>query len=149
VSDPIELAVIERGAGAPVALVHGGVFHSGPAWAKSMGALVDAGYRVIAVDRRGHGRSPQDYRAFIPAPLPPDPPVELDQALVSLLSKADLGLERLDGMAQTLPNPDLFVAMYVRREAVYSSQTEGKQSTLDDVLAFERDPEGTPASEGR
>lgn len=52
-------------------------------------------------------------------------------------------------MAQTLPNPDLFVAMYVRREAVYSSQIEGKQSTLDDVLAFELDPEGTTASEGR
>jgi 3-oxoadipate enol-lactonase len=57
VSDPIELAAIERGAGAPVALVHGGVFHSGPAWAKNIGPLVDAGYRVIAVDRRGHGRS--------------------------------------------------------------------------------------------
>jgi Fic family protein len=68
---------------------------------------------------------------------------------VSLLSKADLGLGRLDGMAQTLPNPDLFAAMYVRREAVYSSQIEGKQSTLDDVLAFELDPEGTTASEGR
>lgn len=59
---------------------------------------------------------------------------------ISLLSAADLAIGRLDGVAQTLPNPDLFVAMYVRREAVLSSQIEGTQSTLDDVLAFELDP---------
>lgn len=58
-TDPIELAAIDRGAGDPVALVHGGVIHSGPAWAKSLGPLIDAGYRVVAVDRRGHGRSPK------------------------------------------------------------------------------------------
>lgn len=58
-SDPVELAAIDRGAGTPVTLVHGGVIHSGPAWAKSLGPLIDAGYRVIAVDRRGHGRSPK------------------------------------------------------------------------------------------
>jgi Fic family protein len=57
--------------------------------------------------------------------------------MLSLLSQADQQLGRLDGLAQTLPNPDLFVAMYVRREAVLSSQIEGTQSTLDDVLAFE------------
>lgn len=56
-NDPIELAAIDRGAGPPVALVHGGVFHGAPAWAKQIGAIVEAGYRVIAVDRRGHGRS--------------------------------------------------------------------------------------------
>jgi Fic family protein len=55
------------------------------------------------------------------------------------LSAADLAIGRLDGVAQTLPNPDHFVAMYVRREAVLSSQIEGTQSTLDDVLAFELD----------
>jgi len=55
------------------------------------------------------------------------------------LSAADLAIGRLDGVAQTLPNPDLFVAMYVRREAVLSSQIEGTQSTLDDVLAFDLD----------
>ena len=49
---------------------------------------------------------------------------------------------RLDGLTRTLPNPDLFVAMYVRREAVLSSQIEGTQSTLDDVLAFELDSPG-------
>ncbi|HEX3723781.1 MAG TPA: Fic/DOC family N-terminal domain-containing protein, partial [Nitrolancea sp.] len=59
--------------------------------------------------------------------------------MISLLSRADQALGRLDGLSQTLPNPDLFVAMYVRREAVYSSQIEGTQSTLDDVLEFELD----------
>jgi pimeloyl-ACP methyl ester carboxylesterase len=54
----VELAAIERGAGPAVTLIHGGVFHSGPAWAKTIGPLVQAGYRVIAVDRRGYGRSP-------------------------------------------------------------------------------------------
>jgi 4,5:9,10-diseco-3-hydroxy-5,9,17-trioxoandrosta-1(10),2-diene-4-oate hydrolase len=54
----VELAAIERGAGPAVTLIHGGVFHSGPAWARTIGPLVQDGYRVIAVDRRGYGRSP-------------------------------------------------------------------------------------------
>ena len=87
-------------------------------------------------------KQPAGYRAFIPAPLPPTPPVRLDHPIVALLSLADQALGRLDGVAQTLPNPGLFVAMYVRREAVLSSQIEGTQSTLDDVLAFELDPKG-------
>jgi pimeloyl-ACP methyl ester carboxylesterase len=57
-TDPIELSAIDRGAGPPVALVHGGVFHAAPAWARQIGPLVEGGYRSIAVDRRGHGRSP-------------------------------------------------------------------------------------------
>jgi Fic family protein len=57
--------------------------------------------------------------------------------MISLLSAADLALGRLDGAALIVPDPDLFVAMYVRREAVLSSQIEGTQSTLDDVLEFE------------
>jgi Fic family protein len=61
----------------------------------------------------------------------------LDPDLIRLLSTADQALGRLDGVAQTLPNPELFLAMYVRREAVLSSQIEGTQSTLDDVLAYE------------
>ena len=82
------------------------------------------------------------YRAFIPAPLPPDPPLLFDARMLQLLSRADQALGRLDGVAQTLPNPDLFVAMYIRQEAVYSSQIEGTQSTLDDVLEFELDAAG-------
>lgn len=86
------------------------------------------------------------YRAFIPAPLPPDPPIVMDGELVRLLSAADRALGRLDGVATVLPNPELFVAMYVRQEAVLSSQIEGTQSTLEDVLEFEADgPSGTTA----
>lgn len=80
------------------------------------------------------------YTAFVPAPLPPDPPVRMDGAISALLSRADQAVGRLDGVARTLPNPDLFVAMYVRREAVESSRIEGTHSTLEDVLAFELDP---------
>ena len=77
------------------------------------------------------------YRAFIPAPLPPDPPVQLSGELQKLLSQADRALGRLDGSIQTLPNSDLFVLMYVRKEAVLSSQIEGTQSSLQDLLAAE------------
>jgi len=84
-------------------------------------------------------QQPEGYRAFIPAPLPPDPPLQFDTELATVLARAGTTLGRLDGVAATLPNPELFVAMYVRREAVLSSQIEGTQSTLDDVLAFELD----------
>lgn len=77
------------------------------------------------------------YSAFIPAPLPPQPPISLTGTLQALLSKADRELGRLDGSIQTLPNPDLFVLMYVRKEAVLSSQIEGTQSSLQDLLAAE------------
>jgi len=82
-------------------------------------------------------RQPTGYRAFIPAPLPPNPPINLSGQIQSLLSRADRALGRLDGSIHTLPNPDLFVAMYVRKEAVLSSQIEGTQSSLQDVLTAE------------
>lgn len=82
-------------------------------------------------------RQPTGYRAFIPAPLPPDPPLDFTGELQVLLSQADRALGRLDGSIKTLPNPDLFVFMYVRKEAVLSSQIEGTQSSLQDVLAAE------------
>lgn len=85
-------------------------------------------------------RQPSGYRAFVPAPLPPDPVIVLDSGTLALLSQADQAIGRLDGASRMLPNPDLFVAMYVRREAVESSAIEGTQSTLQDVLAFELDP---------
>src|SRR3954454_2761098 len=84
---------------------------------------------------------PGGFAAFIPAPLPPDPPLRLEPRFVALLSRADQAIGRLDGEIRNMPNPDLFVAMYVRREAVLSSQIEGTQSTLEDVLAFELDRE--------
>ena len=94
----------------------------------------------VASHRAGrYVRQPTGYRAFMPAPLPPDPPVALTGELPSLLSQADRALGRLDGSVLTLPNPDLFVFMYVRKEAVLSSQIEGTQSSLQDLLAAEAD----------
>jgi len=77
------------------------------------------------------------YRAFYPQPLPPEPPIRIEGDFQRLLSQADRALGRLDGSIQTLPNPDLFVFMYVRKEAVLSSQIEGTQSSLQDLLAAE------------
>lgn len=82
-------------------------------------------------------RQPAGYQAFMPAPLPPQPPLTLAGELQGLLSAADRALGRLDGSVLTLPNPDLFVFMYVRKEAVLSSQIEGTQSSLQDLLAAE------------
>ncbi|MGH7635260.1 MAG: Fic family protein, partial [Gemmatimonadaceae bacterium] len=84
-------------------------------------------------------RQPGGFDAFLPKHLPPDPPIETDR-VVPLLSRADQAIGRLDGEIRNMPNPDLFVAMYVRREAVFSSQIEGTQSTLDDLLAVELRP---------
>lgn len=67
-------------------------------------------------------RQVEGYSAFIPAPLPPDPPIDMDDEMITLLSDADRALGRLDGSIQTLPDPELFVFMYVRKEAVLSSQ---------------------------
>lgn len=91
-------------------------------------------------------RQSTGYRAFIPKPLPPEPPIVYDGVLQTALSNADRDVARLDAIASLLPNPDLFVAMYVRHEAVLSSQIEGTQSTLEDILAYEADAvhEDTP-----
>lgn len=77
------------------------------------------------------------YRAFVPRPLPPNPPLRMDDELTMLLSEADRALGRLDGASELLPDVDLFVYMYVRREAVLSSQIEGTQASLVDLLEFE------------
>ena len=82
-------------------------------------------------------QQPARFRAFIPSPLPPEPPIAVSPEMQVLLSKADRALGRLDGSIQTLPHPDLFVFMYVRKEAVLSSQIEGTQSSIQDVLAAE------------
>jgi len=80
---------------------------------------------------------PGGHQAFIPKPLPPEPALEIDAEMQALLSKADRALGRLDGSIRTLPNPDLFIFMYVRKEAVLSSQIEGTQSSLNDILEVE------------
>ncbi len=82
-------------------------------------------------------RQSTGYRAFMPRPLPPEPAVDLTGDLQQQLSNADRALGRLDGSVETLPNPNLFVYMYVRKEAVLSSQIEGTQSSLQDLLAAE------------
>lgn len=77
------------------------------------------------------------YKSFVPAELPPNPPIQYHDELQGLLSLADRKLGRLDGVTQILPNPELFVAMYVKKEAVLSSQIEGTQASFVDVLSTE------------
>ncbi len=75
--------------------------------------------------------------AFIPDPLPPHPPLEMTAQRQQLLERATLALGRLDSVTLLLPDPDLFLYAYVRREAVLSSQIEGTQSSLAQLLLFE------------
>jgi Fic family protein len=84
---------------------------------------------------------PTGYRAFVPAPLPPDPSPILDEDVLAVMSIADVALGRLDGIVKVIPDPDFFISMYVRREAVLSSQIEGTQSTLEDLLDVELEPD--------
>ena len=78
-------------------------------------------------------------RAFIPNTLPPAPPLEINESRQRLLERATLALGRLDSVSTLLPDPQLFLYAYVRREAVLSSQIEGTQSSLSDLLLFELD----------
>lgn len=82
-------------------------------------------------------RQPQGYRAFFPADLPPYPPIAIDGELLTLLLAAQGALARLEGAMRTIPNADLFLSMYIRREAVLSSRIEGTRSTIGDLLAAE------------
>jgi Fic family protein len=79
----------------------------------------------------------ESVQAFIPDPLPPDPPVDLSGSLQQLLERAALALGRLDSVSALLPDTALFLYAYVRKEAVLSSQIEGTQSSLSDLLLFE------------
>ena len=88
-------------------------------------------------------------RAYVPPPLPPNPPVRIEE-LFDRLSAADRALGRLDSVSVLLPDKALFLYMYVRKEAVLSSQIEGTQSTLSDLLLFETEAEaGTPIGDIR
>ena len=78
-------------------------------------------------------------RAFVPNPLPPEPPLVLDDDLLDLLARANLALGRLDGLTAVLPDPGVFLYTYIRKEAVLSSQIEGTQSSLSDLLLFENE----------
>jgi Fic family protein len=88
-------------------------------------------------------------RAFVPPPLPPTPPIDV-LALLDRLSMAERALGRLDGVTTLLPRQELFLCMYVRKEAVLSSQIEGTQSTLTDLLRFETEAQaGQPIDDIR
>ena len=75
------------------------------------------------------------YQSFRPNPLPPEPPIEMSNELIAQLVDANRRLATLDGLSSRIPNMDLFVSMYVRKEALLSSQIEGTQCTLDDILS--------------
>ena len=83
----------------------------------------------------------ENYRAYLPAPLPPDPPLELDTGLLQSMDQANRALGRLDGISRVWPNSGHFLNQllyqYVRKEAVLSSQIEGTQSSLSDLLLYE------------
>src|SRR6185437_1210975 len=98
---------------------------------------------VAAPERAGAFRRVQDgpasFAAFHPAPLPPDPPLDLDVELHKLLDRANQALGRLDGITLLLPNPSQFLYAFIRKEAVLSSQIEGTVSSLSDLLLFENE----------
>src|SRR5262245_33850569 len=99
----------------------------------------------MAVKRATTGRilastvAGETVKAFIPNALPPAPPLVLGDDLNDLLNRAHIALGRLDGVSGILPNTHLFLYAYVRKEAVLSSQIEGTQSSLSDLLLFEVD----------
>ena len=100
---------------------------------------------MVHINRTGkYIAQPGGYKAFIPEPLPHKPDIKISRELHKVLSNADRALARLDGISYILPNPDLFVAMYIRHEAVLSSQIEGTQSSLEDVLKFEAEKKKKP-----
>jgi Fic family protein len=80
------------------------------------------------------------YKAFLPTPLPPDPPVAQDEELTFLLDQATLAVGKLAGLSSVIPDPDLFVYLYVRKEALLSSQIEGTQCSLEDILNPDAEP---------
>lgn len=75
-----------------------------------------------------------EYQSFVPSPLPPNPPIEMDKGLTAVLIDAHRQLTLLEHLSSRIPNVDLFISMYVRKEALMSSQIEGTQATLEDVL---------------
>jgi len=86
-----------------------------------------------------HSLSPEPFKSFVPKPLPPDPPLNLNGEHYELLDKATLALGRLDGLTGQLPRDvvSLYTYFYVRKEAVLSSQIEGTQSSLSDLILYE------------
>lgn len=93
-------------------------------------------------------QGPEPFSCFIPAPLPPNPPIRYDTKLQDLEERANRALGRLEGISTLLPDPTLFLYTYIRKEAVLSSQIEGTQSSLSDLLLFEtEEAPGVPLSD--
>lgn len=94
--------------------------------------------RVVITNRAGNLKTNLSgelaYRSFVLSPLPPNPPIMLDSEVIELLVKANRQLALLEGIALRIPNVNLFVSMYVRKEALMSSQIEGTQATLEDIF---------------
>ena len=88
--------------------------------------------------KKGSAVGGETYEYYVPEPLPPNPPLDFE-SLYPLLDQANTALGRLDGVSQVLPDSALFIYMYVRKEAVLSSQIEGTQSSLSDLLLYETD----------
>jgi pimeloyl-ACP methyl ester carboxylesterase len=117
----VELAAIERGAGSPVTLIHGGVFHSGPAWAKTIGPLVQGGYRVIAVDRRGYGRSPAGDSDHVPVSLQArDVAQTLDLREVEATHVAGVSYGALVGLELALAQPERVLSLTLVEPTIFS-----------------------------
>lgn len=83
--------------------------------------------------------SPEPFWAFVPRPLPPEPPLQIDAGLQDLSERANRALGRLDGITTLLPEPSLFLYLYIRKEALLSSQIEGTQSSFSDLLLYENE----------
>jgi Fic family protein len=101
--------------------------------------------RYVVVATQG-----EPFKAFVPAPLPPKPPIEWSTELRGLFDAANVALGRLDALSSLLPNAQLLLYGFVRKEAVLSSQIEGTQSSLSDLLLFEADElPGVPLDDTR
>jgi Fic family protein len=74
------------------------------------------------------------YKSFCPSPLPPSPPIEVDEEMQELLVSTHKSVVKLNTMAENIPDMDLFIGMYVRKEALLSSQIEGTQTTMEDIF---------------
>ena len=101
--------------------------------------------RTITVTTQG-----ESFQAFVPAPLPPKPPLEWSPALRRKFDEALVAIGRLDAVSALLPNAELLLYSFVRQEAVLSSQIEGTQSSLADLLLYEADEQpGVPLEDAR
>lgn len=88
--------------------------------------------------RSGHTVSqPSGHHAFIPTDLPPQPQLQLDAKTRELIHLAEMSLAQLNGVGFLLPNPDLFISMAIRKEVLLSSQIEGIEATMTDLLTYE------------